>query len=414
MKTLLQLLACVLGGILLALIGWVMWSLGWWNLAFLATVVIVVPVVFFSIFIFVKGEEGTGFLVLRGKYEKTIIFKTGKMVEDDGEIVDGDEDLSLVDSIANIFGYRFAGIRGIHKVFQKTKFVWIKAKPQGTSKQKEEVTEAKEEKDVKVLLVRWYNYGVIVEEAEDLDELPLKIIMSVVAQIVNLKKAWLDTEDWFSALAGVFEPAVTEFVGQNRYKDITGSQLDTAVFDALESSGKLAELHDLYGIEVKDIKCVKLDPPANHRETTLLEMKATREGEAEIRKQELAIQASRSKAEQQAIETAGQLTAMVAGYYRMPVISFETDIIAHPEKRSKSSADGGYLEGYIWAEDQMKRDRAGGGLRDVRIGNADGTSLDPVTSTIASLLSLRGGGGGGSGPSGSGGPPLPPFKKRGP
>jgi len=225
----------------------------------------------FHIFIFIKQEDGTGALVLKGKYEKTILFKRGWRVNVEGTVELGEENLSWIDKIAGWLGYKYMGIRGIHKVFSKKDFVWIKSKSKG-------VMEKKGPEEARLLLVRFYNYGVEIEKAEDKNSLPLYIAISVSAMIVNLKKAWLDTDDWFSALTAVIEEAVTEYIGQNEFKVITKSGLSTAVFAALRT--KLADLERLHGIRVDGMKCVKIDPPEDYRRATLKPWEAEQEADA--------------------------------------------------------------------------------------------------------------------------------------
>ena len=90
-------------------------------------------------------------------------------------------------------------------------------------------------------------------------------------------------------------------------------------------------------------------------------------------------------------ETAGRIIRSVAETTGMTVNELKAALKANPKLRGMSAADGGFKEAFAYAEDQTKRDRAGGGLEDVRIGSADGAPLP------ASLQYLSVGGGGGAG-----------------
>lgn len=70
---------------------------------------------------------------------------------------------------------------------------------------------------------------------------------------------------------------------------------------------------------------------------------------------------------------------------------FMEKIRRDPTLRSKPAADGGYKEVFLAAQDQVKRDRTGAGLTDIRLGGTDGGSLPP------SLTTLVVGGGGSAG-----------------
>jgi len=96
-------------------------------------------------------------------------------------------------------------------------------------------------------------------------------------------------------------------------------------------------------------------------------------------------------------ETAGRVLRSVARMSGVNVDDpdelkgFMKKLSDKPELRGKPALQGGYKEAFEYAEDQTKRDRAGGGLQDFRMGSADGTPLP------GSLQYLSVGGGGGMG-----------------
>lgn len=99
-------------------------------------------------------------------------------------------------------------------------------------------------------------------------------------------------------------------------------------------------------------------------------------------------EAAGSVAEKDSEESAGRVLRMVARASGMTVEDLEADLKQSPQKRGKSAADGGYREAFAYAEDQTKRDRAGEGLEDIRVGNVDGTPLEPAIGAIAAMFGL--------------------------
>lgn len=98
--------------------------------------------------------------------------------------------------------------------------------------------------------------------------------------------------------------------------------------------------------------------------------------------------AAKSIAERNAEETAGRILLMVAKTSGLTIDQLVADLQANPRIRGLPAAEGGYKEAFAFAEDQIKRDRAGesGELTDIRVGNTDGTSFKD-----AGLGSLIGG-----------------------
>ncbi len=229
--------------------------------------------VFFTIFRFTIVEEGTGKLVLKmGGYHKTLLAKVGFTTDDDGKVVAGEETHLLG-------GLRFVGIRGIHSIFEKDKFRWIKNKP---GAKQDETLEEKRDTNVSKLLVRYYTYGIVVRNKEDKNLVPITVWLAITAWIINLKKAWLDTEDWFSTFASRIEPYVRHYISLYPYEDIIknpGRRLDKEVFDELKAQGIIDELANLHGIEVRAIECADISPEEEYRESTLKKWRAEREAE---------------------------------------------------------------------------------------------------------------------------------------
>jgi len=101
-------------------------------------------------------------------------------------------------------------------------------------------------------------------------------------------------------------------------------------------------------------------------------------------------------------ETAGRVLRSVAIMSGVDVDNpselkeFMDKLKADPSLRGKPASKGGYKEAFAYAEDQVKRDRAAdaGDLDDIRIGNADGTSMSGDLPGLAAAAALFGRGGG--------------------
>jgi len=116
--------------------------------------------------------------------------------------------------------------------------------------------------------------------------------------------------------------------------------------------------------------------------------------------------AAKQTARMNSEQIGSQLLGTVARKHGLTIEMLETDLQAHPEKAGKPVAEGGYRESFVYAEDQVKRDRAGaaGELSDIRIGNSDGTSMSgelPAFAAVMALMSRFGGGGKGGGNQGN-------------
>jgi len=99
--------------------------------------------------------------------------------------------------------------------------------------------------------------------------------------------------------------------------------------------------------------------------------------------------AARETARMNTEEISRQILGIVADQYGMTIEQLMQDLKDHPDKRGKSTKEGGYKETFAFAEDMVKRDRAAekGDLADVRVGASDGT---PLQGDLAGLANLAG------------------------
>lgn len=346
---------------------------------------------------FTYVKEGTAKNVVRlGGYVKTLLAKEGYKLDASGEVVP----LEPGDVPSSRFLWFFiGGLRwvswlkplGIDKIYTRT-MKYVKALPDGTFERR-----ADENTDF-VLAGTQFQYGLEFSSAEDSEKLPLSGKMTMTVMIVNPYKALFLVREWFDALVGRVLPRVRQYISEHTYDKIindSGTQLDKDVFELLQKPDKadsqkrsiLQILLVEYGIKLMALETVNVDPPEGYREATLAKWKAQQTADKEME------------------ETAGRILKSVARLAHISEKKLEEKLDANPKLRGLPNVEGGFKEDFDKAWDQVKRDRAGAGLRDVRVGNADGTNLDPVTAWAASLIGLVKGGGGqenpGDGKSGS-------------
>lgn len=305
---------------------------------------------------FTYVKEGTAKNVVRlGGYVKTLLAKEGYKLDASGEVVP----LALGDVPSSRFsGIFIGGLRwvswlkplGIDKIYTRT-MKYVKALPDGTFERR-----ADENTDF-VLAGTQFQYGLEFSSAEDSKKLPLSGKMTMTAMIVNPYKALFLVREWFDALVGRVLPRVRQYISEHTYDKIIndpGTQLDKDVFELLQKPDKadpqkrsiLQILWMEYGIKLVALETVNIDPPEGYREATLKKWMAQQDAEVEAQ------------------ETGGALTLMVD----RQIVAMEKHHTLTKEEKKEIRAQ---------CLNMLLRDRAGktGGLKDIRVANADGTSF---------------------------------------
>ena len=317
-------------------------------------------------------DEGTAKLVVRlGSYKKTLLAKRGFKVDDDGEIVGLEEDEKPPFTLPG--GLRFVGFWPLDKVYIQKEFDWIKINPDGTAQNRHEV-------NVNFILARDYVYGIRILRAEDNDLIPLNALLSVTAWIPNPSKAYLrGVQDWFRTLVGRVSPYVRKFIADKSYEDIQDTELEKEIIRKLENDGIIDDLKERYGIDVRKIEVIDINPGEKFRRLTVQK------------------QIGRMNAQQAIEETAGRVLESAAKILGLTPDDLKVKLQANPKLRGTPSANEGFKEAFDFAEDQVKRDRAGekGSLSDIRVGNTDGTSfkdsgVGTIIGSIAAIFQQKG------------------------
>jgi regulator of protease activity HflC (stomatin/prohibitin superfamily) len=303
---------------------------------------------------FTRVNEGSAKIVVRfGAYRKTLLQKQGHTTDDSGNVVLGENPNF---HIGGLYWVSWLKPFGIDKVYTTT-MKFVKALSDGSF-------ERRSDENTDFILCMDYQYGLEFNSAEDGDGLPLNGKMTMTARIINPHAAMFLVKDWYDALVGRVLPRVREYISEHRYEDIIkdkGTQLDADVFKTLNEKDKendgpsiVSILKDQYGIMLVALETVNIDPPPEYRETTLKEY---------IAKQRVKVAAQDKVVE--AEETGGALQLMVD----RQIASMK----AHYPNLEKSDIMRIRQE----CLNILVRDRAlkAGALREIRLGNADGTSF---------------------------------------
>lgn len=279
-------------------------------------------------------------------------------------------------------GYRFVSLLvplGIDKIYTRT-MKYVKSLPKGTPEDPNTKYEKRADPGTDFLLTgTQYQYAVLVESAEDANGLPLSGQMTLSAEICNPYKALFLVKDWFDALVSRVLPRVRQYISEHTYEDIInnpGVQLDQEVMKMLKETKDETDikgrcivdiLMEDYGIHLIALETVNIDPPEAYRETTLRKYTAAQNAQAE------------------AEETGGALERIIDR--RVSKLAERLGMDADEIKQHLRDHKDVYERIESIGLDLVRRDRAGGGLREIRIANADGSNMDPITGALMAMIS---------------------------
>jgi len=226
------------------------------------------------------GEGKAKFVKMGGAVTRTLIQKRGYRIQEDGEIVEGVDP----DSIWSRWfgGQHWIGLYPIAAVHIYT-LQWPEMNARG------EIENQEEEFDY--VSLREHTYHFRVEDAEDLDELPITVTFAVVLRVINPYRAVFVATNWIRKALDVIEAAARNVVTQNTYRgwleadEDMSSLVHARICAGVDVDGVIITykgLRDRWGVEVVSQQVVKVDPAPEHRAATLAAWNADRAGEATI------------------------------------------------------------------------------------------------------------------------------------
>jgi len=373
----------------------------------LGVVVLPVFVVWYVANCFTFVEESTAKAVIRfGGLKKMLFAKNGWQLDKDDELVE-------VKGYKHPFGgLRFVGLLkplGFDKIYTYT-FDWVKVMP---DKEGSYVLEQRHEENVDYILVdQIYVYGLNIrgKEVVDKDLVPVEVSLALPAKIVGPRKALFDTTDWFNTFISLIDPAVRNYVNTKSYREIitlSGNDLGKDVMKRLVKlgiAGENGKLETLYGIRLMAIECKGIKLEGEYQDEQTEKWKAEQDAEADKKRQEIESDAF-------ANETALTELKMLATSVGVTAKDLQTQLKKSMKAAIKADPVNGLQK---WMESQKKYwtlvQQKQLGVKPILFGNADGSSMDPLTATLASLISLAKGGSSSSGTGGAATPP-PPWRK---
>jgi regulator of protease activity HflC (stomatin/prohibitin superfamily) len=338
--------------------------------------------------IFTTVPEGHFKIVTRfGSLRRVILAKNNHKIDDNGDIVELQQGEAAEETLPG--GLRFLGWPYIDSVYKKD-MKFKKSLPNGEVKDydvaKEDTFKAKVD----------YPYALVFSRCEDINNLPLQGHALLLANVTNPAKSQFATANFYEAMVDLALSSVRKCLEGFTFDEIKKKKdLDKLIWKELKKprpEGKRSVLRELledYGVEVRALRIVNVDPPEEYRKISLTKWTADREKDA-----------ARAVAEKEAEETEGRVIQAVAKANGLTREELEAILKADPKLKGKTAENGGYKEDFAHARDVLKRDRAGAGLEEFRVGNIDGTPLEPVLGGLASLfgIKLKGGGKGGGKP----------------
>lgn len=243
---------------------------------------IVTPIVVFALIFFVLTpanlwftfvDEGTvKFVVRAGKFHKILLQFEGKTFAyyrkhpERWTIIEGQEHHPFG-------GLRFYGFWPLDDI-QVYHFRWSSLRPNG------EVVEHSEWLDY--MMVMDDLYFMKIKGAEDINQLQLDVELILTIAIKNPYLAKYKIQNWLEAVIDRIKPYVTEYITKRSFeewikrKGILGKEITIALNPIIQ------ELLTEYGVEIKKIEVVSIDPPKEYYETIIKPYLAEKEKEAQI------------------------------------------------------------------------------------------------------------------------------------
>jgi len=206
-------------------------------------------------------EEGTAKAILKyGKFHKIIMSYEGYNLNDNWEVI------AKPGKETQLGGLKWVGIPFIHSVYRYT-FKWV------SFEQKEEegklVQKAiSHEEEIDYIIVQDDIYYTFVREAEARGMVPLNIDALLTIRILNPYKALFRVQDWLEATQNQFKPVLVGYTGQKSFEELIEAQkqVGDTVHELLRTSKIDEDIEEDYGVHIKKIGIVNIDPASERGE----------------------------------------------------------------------------------------------------------------------------------------------------
>jgi len=257
-------------------------------------------------------------------------------------------------------GLRWVGVWPIYKIYTYN-FQWTGVKENGEF-------EFHPAEELNYVLVKEDVYGIKVEGAEDMKLLPLDINLTLTVRIVNPYKALFAIQNWFEATINRIRPYVRDFVTTRPYEDLIRdlTRMDRGIWQRLRDEDIIAELRDQYGVRVRKIETISINPKPEHREATLKAYLGEKE------------------AERQSIEWVEMVLHAMARSRGINIEEIREEIQGSEDLQREFKE---YIEEMNMRIEEADR----GALLDIRVPNSEGAGncLIPPSAVLGRLLSSQ-------------------------
>lgn len=214
-------------------------------------------------------QEGTSKIVKRGgKAVKGLIQYKGKVLNEDWDVVDGQEEKHLFG------GLRFYGWWPREEI-HIYKLRWTSIQENGKTVQHEEELDS--------ILLKEKIYAMKIEGAEDKDGIPLDIDLLITLKVVNPYKAAFVGEDYLELVLNRTRPLFREYVRGFTFMELSAQKQRAGgeLWKKLLVEKLIEEFKQDYGIQIKDggIEMKNITPPKEYQKAQTQKRLAETEAE---------------------------------------------------------------------------------------------------------------------------------------
>ena len=227
--------------------------------------------------------EGQAKCVVRGDAFKKVVFqwknhRLASTAEDGvfvGDIIEGSSPKtdSLLGRIKGFLGgFRFYGFWPFENIFLYT-FKWTGVEQNG------EVKGHEKKLDYVILKDDVYLLTVLGAECKNLLYVDISVVLTV--RVVNPYKALFCVQSWLEMVINRIRPAVRDKISEKTFESWIKGKKDLAdlIMRDPETEELLKEFRERYGLEVRAIEVIEINPGQEYRKATLQEFLAEREAE---------------------------------------------------------------------------------------------------------------------------------------
>ncbi len=215
-------------------------------------------------------EEGTAKAIMKmGGFHRIIIQYKGKILDDNGNVVDGYEE--------HLFGgLRWLGIPFIYSLY-KYQFRWKSLRAQSG-----EIIP--NDKHIDYIMLKHDVYVAEIKNAECKGMIPLDITLLITARCVNPYRALFVAQDWMEMLINRSEALFRQYVSEYQFEELIKEKQKAGgrLWERMEEAGFVGDeglFLKEYGIEIKGIEMRDINPAGESKK--IYEENATKQWLAE-------------------------------------------------------------------------------------------------------------------------------------